>query len=110
MELTFKNAAGATLTAELEPEMTVDEIIQELIANGFIPNDNSGFHNPYALFSSGHGRISGQQAIGSSGFCDGDTVTVAWSVLYGCPNAKTIPGVLPDFMMTAFDDFESFEL
>ena len=74
MELTFANAAGATLTAQLEPDMTADDVVAELISNGFIAPAEAG--SSWALFSSGHGKVSGSQTLGDSGLQDGDTVTL----------------------------------
>ena len=75
MELTFANAAGATLTAQLEPEMTTDEIIQELVANGFI-SEIGPYDGGWALFVPEKGRLEEHQSLADSCFEDGDLVLV----------------------------------
>ncbi len=74
MELTFVNPAGATLTAQLEPDMTADEAVAELISENFIAAAQP--NHSWALFSPGHGKVSGTQTLGASGLQNGDSVTL----------------------------------
>ena len=74
MELTFVNEAGATLTAQLEPDMTVNEVIAELINEHFIPETLP--MSRWALFASKKGAIFGDLPMGSTGLENGDSVTL----------------------------------
>lgn len=73
MVLNFVNdTTGAALEAEIEQDMTADEIIANLINEELISQPQPG-HN-WALFQSGKSKISGSKTIGESDFVDGDTV------------------------------------
>lgn len=73
MVLNFVNdTTSAALEAEIDADMTADEIVANLIEEGIISQPEPGRN--WALFQSGKTKISGSKTIGESDFVDGDTV------------------------------------
>lgn len=64
----------ATLEAEVDPNMTVNEAINALVAENFIeaPRPNS----PYILGINGGNKIEGEQTLLSGGLREGSTVSI----------------------------------
>lgn len=65
---------GATLTAQINPELTADEVINALVGENFITAPDTN-HN-YALGINGGEKVEGSQTLASGGLRDGSTVTV----------------------------------
>lgn len=63
---------GAALEAEVEQDMTADEIVENLINEVFIPHPKPCCF--WALCQSGKQSVSGSMIIGESEFDDGSTV------------------------------------
>lgn len=64
---------GATLTAQINPELTADEVINALVGENFITAPDTNHH--YALGIKGE-MVEGSQTLASGGLKDGSTVTV----------------------------------
>lgn len=72
---------GATLEAEINPNMTADEAISALVAENFIEApDNT---HRYVLGITGGNKVEGSQSLASGGLRDGSTVNVVSSDVAG---------------------------
>lgn len=72
---------GATLTAQINPNLTADEVINALVAENFIERPDSQ-HN-YVLGITGGSKVEGSQSLASGGLRDGSTVNVVSSDVAG---------------------------
>ena len=72
---------GATLEAEINPNMTADEAISALVAETFLEApDNT---HRYVLGITGGNKVEGSQSLASGGLRDGSTVNVVSSDVAG---------------------------
>ena len=73
--VTFRHpTTGATLTAQINPDLTADEVISALVAENFItaPDSTHG----YALAVKGGEMAQGSQTLGFCGLTEGATITL----------------------------------
>ena len=74
-------STGATLTAQINPSLTADEVINALVAENFIDPPDS--QDNYVLGINGGGKVEGSQSLSSGGLRDGGTVNVVSSYVAG---------------------------
>ncbi len=65
---------GATFEADINPELTADEVVTALISEGFIEPPKSGQY--YGLGINGGRKISGTQTMAEGGAADDVTVNM----------------------------------
>ena len=72
---------GATLTAQIDPDLTADEVIEALAAELFIEAPNE--YCEYLLVVAGGMIVKGSQSLFSAGVRDGDTIQVTRTYVDG---------------------------
>lgn len=72
---------GATLTAQINPNLTADEVINALVAENFIERPDAELN--YVLGITGGSKVEGSQSLASGGLRDGSTVNVVSSYVAG---------------------------
>lgn len=94
------------LKVELDPNLTAESIVNELLAINFI-SDNSP-HDGYLLLIKDTGTIiQGSQTLAEGGVRNAGIIRVVPNVVaYGCPSAKQVKGLVPDCMLTEFEGLE----
>ncbi len=75
LQITFAHPTnGETLTANIDPNLTADELYGALLSEGFISPLEEGQHILFGV--NGRSKISGSQTLASVGATDGCLVQV----------------------------------
>lgn len=115
INITIVNHFGGTLDIEVPTGATVGDLIEGLIAEGFLSPEgysNGGYYffkrgeEPQDVHSEYILRDERYKPIEEMGWENGDELMVSFlAILYGCPTAKELPGLVPECMLSDFKGF-----